>query len=207
MSDKLLTKTELLEQLTKNIATLTGQDVRNIINSTMVSGPGVWDDLRGEIAAIDASLTTAELGVTLPVFRNNQDDTISLRFQLPHSYDPGTNLKLHAHTAPLADTSGSAYYRVRYAIMNEGEAIPLTVNDFTESFVSVTYDAAGRYLATTRTLVEIPGTSLRESTIIFVDVSRAATDPLDTYDGSIGALFADIHYRVRKPGTLDEYPA
>lgn len=80
-----------------------------------------WDDLQGDVSqgTAGAALTFEAFSDTpfkLLCLRNNQDDELHMRFQMPHRWNRG-EVRPHIHLIPLADPAASqiAHFAGQYA--------------------------------------------------------------------------------------------
>lgn len=192
-----------------------------------------WDDVLGEILpGLSLSAPTAEpfrdTGFVAYFFRHDQDDDLHFRFQLPHRWKAGTDVKLHIHIAPMVDPSASPQYVIweaRYAWADYGRALP-AVSGWTTVEARTTVSTGDAFKATITPLFTAtpPGTA-KESSILCVRVRRlgssAPSTPgwTDTYTTSkaspptpvtaqanVMILSCDLHYQSEKIGTTAEIP-
>lgn len=140
-------------------------------------------------------------GVYAYVFDAGQEEELFFAVQMPHSYSPGTDLKPHCHWMPTTAGAGSVVWGLEYTIANVESVFPNT------TILRATIAAQGTaYRQQIAPFGIIPGTNLRESTMLICRIFREAANPADTYPADAALLEFDIHFRVVKDGTLIEFP-
>jgi hypothetical protein len=184
---------------------------------------GVWDDVQGPITqAGGAAALTYEAYRDTAFFtyfmRNNQDDTLFLTYQMPHSWDPTTSVKPHMHVIPMVDPASTEVVRItgKYAWAQVGVELPADTSwtAFTVDTNIGTTDAFKEKIIGLATVS--PPASPRESNVLVLWVRRpGSSDAADTYstgkaDGTAAAnlcvLSIDTHYQKQKLGSFDEIP-
>ena len=167
-----------------------------------------WEDLRFPVQSIDPA------GSTAPASRDNTDGTLLFSpsavniiagvAQIPHGWLRGTAIRPHIHWAPVTTGSGNVYWRFEYEIRNFGEA-------FTGYSTVNTLDAAEgtseKHQIHALYTSEISMTGIKESAIMKWRISRIGNDGTDDYAANARLLEFDIHYRVGKYGTPEEFPS
>jgi hypothetical protein len=183
---------------------------------------GGWDDLQGDVQEGNAvaSLTLQNaLDTDFPLlhFRHDQDDTLHMRFQTTHGWNPATPLRLHMHLL-FGGTPASprnVRFTVKYAFVRNDAAFPLNSAWTTDTVdVPVPVDYGGQTKVVSLIEVTPPDEAL-ESDLLLATVTRAGTDPADTYTDSnpsgtsqanLAVVALDVHYRRHKLGTASFAP-
>ncbi len=187
---------------------------------------GEWDDLQGPVAqAGGVSALTFEQYRDAPYFahfmRHDQDDALYYIYQLPHSWQRGTAVRLHMHFTPMstwvpAPATKTIYMEVAYCWVPDEAEVPAAVG-WTTTPVGVvvppTYQHIDRYAALLT--IAYPVSAPKESSLLRARIRRLGTDPSDTYnDNKVGGTVAanvavwdfDVHYQKNKAGTVPELP-
>ena len=186
---------------------------------------GRWDDLQGTIAEGDnTGALTWEVYRDTPFkmafFRNNQDDTLSYAWQLPHRWKQGTSVYPHLHCAPCGTLVGAdqnLYFTIKYHWAVTGAVIPAVVSWTTATPVTYAIKSTDQYKSIIIGMGAIaPPVGAKESSVLLYQLTRVGTSALDSYvagkpDGTAAAnlalLSSDLHYQANKPGTEAELPA
>ena len=175
---------------------------------------GRWEDLQAE-----PSQGTGGAALTYVVWRDTpfkvytmnhgQDDELHFRFQLPHRWRAGTDVKFHLHAAPTSDPASTlnAYFIGQYNWCKAGEAIPADASWTDLTPVSFPVAVGDVYKSKLASIVTItPPSGAKESDVLLIYIQRNGTSGSDTYLGNLAILSADLHYRVGKHGTVTETP-
>jgi len=184
---------------------------------------GRWDDLPGDISQGlgGAALTYEEFWDTKfkqYFFRNNQDDSLSMRFQMSHMWRRSSVVYPHLHVVLCADplVDQDMYFNGQYYWTPVGGKTPSVVSWGTFSFTYTVspgdiYDNI--YIPLFNTAPMVPDTW--ESSILKIFVQREATNVLDTYDtakpwgtaaANVGLDSFDVHHIKDKLGTPGQIP-
>lgn len=180
-----------------------------------------WDDL---YAHIDEGTGPAQLtyeayrdtGFYMRFFRYNQDDSIFMTYQMPHAWDPTTDIYPHMHYLPMASGSGVLEFNYAYAWINVNTVLP-GASGWTSGSISASLDPSMQYKQKVMGFGPItPSAGQHESSILVFKVERRGqSDLTDTYETSkdhgtasanVGVLFFDIHYQKIKAGTTTQFP-
>lgn len=182
-----------------------------------------WTDL---YATIDNGTGPAQLtyegyrdtGFFMRFFRYNQDDSIFMRYQMPHGWDPNTAVYPHMHLIPMGSGEGIVKMNFAYSwsIVNNGQ-LP-AASGWISGSASGSYTAADQYVQKIIGFGAIqPHTGSVESAVLVIKVERqGSSDAADTYhatkdhgtnSANVGVLFFDLHYQQIKAGTIDQYPS
>jgi hypothetical protein len=175
---------------------------------------GHWDDL-----VISPMQGTGGAALTYSNFRDtpykmlsfvkNQSDELHVAYQLPHSWDPGTECKFHIHATPLVSpAAGETVQFSGYYVWVGTESIIPELSGWTA--FSSTWEIADECEAFCLDVVPLfsstPPATLLESSILLVYIKRDVTNPHDSYGHPIGMVSMDLHIQRNKMGTLNEYP-
>jgi len=173
-----------------------------------------WDDQQGSESqgSGGAALTYATYRDTpfkLFSFRASQSDELHLRFQMPHGWDPTTEVHFHIHTIPLTDPAAAQSARIEgqyFWITHSGVEIPANAGwtTFALDFAIDPGDVNMQKVAPV--FHSQPPTDAQESSILLVYVKRSGLDVADTYTGNLAILSLDCHIQRVKIGTLAELP-
>lgn len=180
-----------------------------------------WNDLYAQIneATGNAALTYEEYRDTnlfLKFFRHNQDDKISMTYQMSHEWD-ATGVYPHMHWVPMASGSGNAIFEYSYSWWSVSGTLG-PVSSWTKGYVTASIDPSMQYKHfVTNFGGEItPPVGAKESSFLVFTVSRlGSTSNDDTYQASkdhgtnsanIGIIYFDLHYRRGKSGTKNPLP-
>lgn len=185
---------------------LSGSDGTNILGNP-------WEDVKVSLQKATAgpningfvfqAIGAGKAGYAWFMPDNANDPLLVFDVQLPHGYKRGSEIRFHLHWAAPAAANSVIVYRSRFSIWNANElatdATALTF-DTTVAFNIAAYTEQLTHLAT------IPGTNLRESSVITIEFYRKNTDAASAFTGDILALSADFHVQMEKRGTVTEIP-
>lgn len=181
-----------------------------------------WTDL---YAFIDNGTGPAQLtyegyrdtGFFMRFFRSNQNDSIFMRYQMPHGWDPSTTVYPHMHMIPMASGSGVIKFNYAYSwtLVNNG-TLPAAVG-WTSGSVSSSFTPDHQYQQRIMSFgaITAPSGSHESAVLVFKVVRPGASDATDTYDttkdhgtasANVGVLFFDLHYQMIKAGTVTPFP-
>lgn len=192
----------------------------------------VWDDVLGEVQpGLSVSAPVVE-GYRDTVFRtyhfqHNQDDDLSIRFQLPHRWKPDTECRLHVHWVPCVNPASTEYvvWEATFSWAHYGIDFPAAAS-WTTVEARATVGTSDAWKPTITALVATtPTTDSVESSFLCVRVRRlgttAPTTPgwTDTYTtgkavgvppgtaaANVAFLSCDLHFQAEKLGTATEIP-
>lgn len=173
-------------------------DIR-VSGSSAKSGAGLkapgFDKFRDDGAGSDGVFTYA--------FDKAAEEEVLFAVQIPHSYEPGTELRPHVHWSPGAsEHTGTCRWALEYTIASYGKAFPVTK--------TIIMDDAGGGVAYAHQIADgadIPGTDIKESAMLICRLYRDATNAADTFDADAFLLEFDLHFKQNKLGTYPEYPS
>lgn len=185
-----------------------------------------WADLQGGVTQGQAvSVLTVEAYRDTPFvmsfFRSGQNDSLSFVYQMSHEWKPGTIVRPHVHTIPMANPAVQQNVRVigQYAWTFESIlALPANVGWTTfqvdvpinpgDAFVEKVIDVTGGVGIT-------PPASVLESGFLLVYFQRNGANVADTYNtgkaggtalANLALLSFDCHFQSQKVGTQIEFP-
>jgi hypothetical protein len=183
----------------------------------------LWDDVQGPVTqAGGISALTFEAyrdtGFFTYFMRHNQDDTIYLTYQMPHSWDPSTSVRPHMHVIPMADPASTEVVRVtgKYAWAQVGVELPADASwtSFTVDTNIATGDVHKKKIISLAVIA--PPSNPKESNVLCLWVKRPGlSDAADTYSTGKGSgtaaanlciLSVDTHFQKQKLGSLTEIP-
>lgn len=181
----------------------------------------LWDDLQGTLHGASgtggAALTYEQYrdtGFNLYFFRHNQDDELSIIYQMPHSWNPTTDVWPHVHLIPMGAGSGDAYFSVLYAWVPVNNILG-PISTWTSTNATISFVAGDQYKHRVVGLGNIaPPANAGPSTMFLIKITRLGTNLLDTYtadkpDGTaaanVGIIFADLHHQKISAGTTGQY--
>ena len=189
--------------------------IGRVAPSAMVLVPSVWDDLR-----VPASSTSVGVA-NVPAFQKNFDNgagsvglfqmsfsasarnDVFFEMQLPHSYEEGSDINLHAHYILLNNNVGNIVWELEVLYGNIGSdfASPTTL---VTPITVTTPGVAGRHMVTDLTTIiggaGLPGHSTI-SAFILGRLSRLGNAGGDTYTGECALLGIDAHLRLNTLGS------
>ena len=179
-----------------------------------------WNDIQGGIqqGAGAAALTTEayrDTPLLMSFFRSGQIDKLSFIYQLPHNWDPGTIIRPHLHTIPMANpvSTQNVFIEGQWAFLSDAIALPAN-SGWTTFSVLVPIAPGDAFLEKiidfTAGVGITPPATVKESDILCVYVQRTGNSGQDTYNtaktggtalANLGLVSADVHYQVQKGGT------
>jgi hypothetical protein len=180
----------------------------------------VWTDLQGNISqgTGNAALTYEayrDTNFKLYFLRYSQADELNFVFQMPHEWDPTTDIRPHLHFIPMADPAAPQIFALAllYSWSHVGAALPANVNWVAKS-VTKTINPGDVYKELVIPFGSIvPPTGAKESDLLLIQMKRDTTP--DTYEtgktggtaaANVAVLSCDVHYRKVKLGTAAEFP-
>jgi hypothetical protein len=185
-----------------------------------------WDDLQANIAQGQgaAALTQEAFGITghqMYFMSNAQNDELHYDFQMPHSWDPTTDVHVHMHVLPCADPTSDQVVHITgaYHWTKVGELVP--TGTWTQYTGTLTVRSGSQDFLKQRVIslaTVAPPTSASESNILMFSIKRTGGTSPDTYTtakpasvgstnaANLGVLGVDVHFRKNKIGTDLEFP-
>lgn len=182
-----------------------------------------WDDVQGTVQQGNATAAlTAETYSDTPFIayfmRHDQDDTLHYSFQMPHSWDPTSEVRFHIHVVPMVNPASTqqTYFSGAYCWTTAGGAFP-TNTSWTYFTASL---SVGTTAALTQSIVSMfhttPPSGAQESSFLNIMFMRKGSDNTnDTYTTSksggtaqanLCILGADVHFKKNKAGTPNPLP-
>jgi len=178
-----------------------------------------WNDLQG---VLDVSTGVGALtfepyltnGLSYYFFANNQNDTITPKFQMPHNWAL-TGVRPHMHVVPCADPATPEVVALGY----QAQWLSLTGSmsaNWTTGSINVTVnpgDVNKHVKVSLLTFPPLPQPSA--SDFLLMRIVRSGSSALDTYTtakpgagtGTANLLLMgiDVHYQQNSAGTVPEY--
>ncbi len=170
-----------------------------------------WNDLQGSVVegAAGASLTFAAFRDTpfkFASFRDAQNDELHMVYQMPHSWDPGTQVRPHIHVIPLAAATGTVVLEGQYLWV-------ATFAEATANTTWTTFRVEHDILAAEVNKLDIISlfqstapAAVSESGLLLVYLKRSGSDGADDYAGNLAVASIDCHVQQVKIGTIPEFP-
>ena len=175
-----------------------------------------WGDALGNIEQTRKQGFTSEAyrdtGVTMEFVDHDQVSVMDGQLQIDHDWDLDTLIRMHMHTIPMTGVDGNVYWSFKYWFSPLSTVIP-AVASWTTDNVTTTYVAADQYKHKITQIFEFTPSSASASSILLFQISRLATNILDTYDtnkdhgtavSNLGIMYIDAHYMKSSPGTATE---
>lgn len=173
-----------------------------------------YEDQQGDVRTAlvgSTQWTIAQIrdtGLLIPWLSPTQDDFFQIIAQFSHRRKPLVNMSsVHIHTIPGGADTGDAHFSYSYYWGNAENAIP-EIASWTTDTVTVAVAGADQYkhkLYDLITNITYPAGELYTDTssIFLMKLSRLGTDDLDTYTGSLGILYLDLHFAADRIGSDD----
>lgn len=182
----------------------------------------LYDDLQGAIG--DGNLAKGSAALTLEGFRDtefpmyfmrhDQDDVITITYQMPHTWDTTTSVWPHIHYVPMAAASGNVYFSFSYVWVPRGELAPALASWTTgDKTIAIAAGDQFKHLAAGFATIAPPA-SAGASTMLLMKFTRLGDNILDTYDtdktggtaaANFGILYLDLHYQKVRAGTTSQF--
>lgn len=183
--------------------------------------PDSWDDVIGPIdfAASVAALTIEtyrDTPVLVSSFRHDQDDALTLRYQMPHGWDLGI-VDPHLHFIPAAAASGNMILDGYIAWSHAGTLALPALSGWTPFTVTKAIASGDQWIEQVVSLGScVPPTAAQSpSAQLWVYLRRPGnSNPLDTYStnkvggttaANVVLAAADCHVRRNRAGTDSEW--
>lgn len=154
-------------------------------------------------------------GYYMRFFRHNQNDIIFMKYQMPHTWDPTTDVRPHMHCIPMASGSGVVKIDFVYTWTLVNDDVP-DGNEWISGSITSSFDPSDQYKHKVMSMgLTDPPSNAHESAVFLLKVERPSSDPEDTYStgkdhglasANFAVLFFDLHYQSIKGGTTTEYP-
>lgn len=182
----------------------------------------LYDDLLGSVG--DGNLAKGTSALTLegyrdsdfPIYfmRHDQDDTLTIIYQMPHMWDYTTAVWPHIHYIPMAAASGNVYFSFSYVWAPRGEVVPALSSWVSgNKTISITAGDQFKHLAAGFATINPPAAA-GASTMLLMKITRLGDDVLDTYNtnktggtaaANFGVLYLDLHYQKIRAGTTSQF--
>lgn len=207
--------THILTRQAKGAALTYGELDGNFIEVERRTGDG-WDDL---VAPMDIQVgspyapTRSEWmdGMFFPEFTHTTDLAVIGTFHVNHRYKPGTMMYPHFHFSPNDDAeSGVVVLGFRYKLARRHDStgqIKFTTPVELRLEFNISANSSGtHFVAEVPEGFGIPSIHIEPDAMILMETFRRATDPSDTFNGSIWGLTHDIHYECDRASTPNRAP-
>lgn len=172
-------------------------------------------DTKGSVGLISEAYR--DTGFFVKFFRSNQNDSVFMSFQMPHSWNPSTSVYPHIHVIPMSSGSGVVKMNYAYSWCLVNEALPAGRNWISGS-VTASYTPSDQYVHRVISFGSIspPANAVESAMLVFKIERPGMSDNEDTYQMSKGGgttaaanlavLFFDLHYQRIKAGSTSQYP-
>jgi hypothetical protein len=166
-----------------------------------------WDDLRAPATVIPLQGQSGDPDRDTDgslLFDAAAIEQIAILFQMPHPWT-GTGIRLHVHWCKSSNAVGDVIWEARHRVWGTGQVAPAWSDWTTPAGRSDPVASDQRQLIDY--WAEIDMTGLGASSMVSVQIRRAATNASNTYAADARLWEADIHYQSAGFGTLTEYGA
>ena len=171
-----------------------------------------WNDLLGEF--IDRTsgtdrptLATPFNGHHMLVWSSTALNQTTVNWHLRHDYKPGSAVYPHIHFRPTGNVSGNVHWRfILSATKGHGQTAGIPTATTIDLIFPIPANSLGTHF-----VAEIPApgwytTELKWDTVIHCTVQRRADLATDTYNATVAAWQADLHYQVGRIATPARLP-
>ena len=171
-----------------------------------------WNDLLGEF--IDRTsgtdrptLATPFNGHHMLVWSSTALNQTTVNWHLRHDYKPGSAVYPHIHFRPTGNVSGNVHWRfILSATKGHGQTTGIPTATTIDLIFPIPANSLGTHF-----VAEIPApgwytTALEWDTVIHCTVQRRADLATDTYNATVAAWQADLHYKVGRIATPARFP-
>ena len=171
-----------------------------------------WNDMLGEF--IDRTsgtdrptLATPFNGHHMLVWSSTALNQTTVNWHLKHDYKPGSAVYPHIHFRPTGNVSGNVHWRfILSATKGHGQRAGIPTATTIDLIFPIPANSLGTHL-----VAEIPApgwytTELEWDTVIHCTVPRRADLATDTYNATVAAWQADLHYQVGRIATPARLP-
>ena len=171
-----------------------------------------WNDLLGEFidrtSGTDRpSQATLFGGHTMLVWSRTALNQTTVNWHLRHDYKPGSAVYPHIHFRPTGNVSGNVHWRfILSATKGHGQRAGIPTATTIDLIFPIPANSLGTHF-----VAEIPApgwytTELEWDTVIHCTVQRRADLATDTYEATVAAWQADLHYQVGRIATPARLP-
>lgn len=171
-----------------------------------INGPS-WDDLRAPASAIPLRGQSGDPGTDTDgtlLFDNTSVEQIAVIYQMPHSWDHGSDCRFHIHWAKTTDAAGDVEWEMRYRLFNNNATVPDWSAWAAATSRSKTIAADQSVLIDAWEMLDMTG--LIGSSMVSIQLRRNPAASDDTYAADARLWEADIHYQAYGIGSELEYP-
>lgn len=175
---------------------------------------GRWEDLpmepsQGSGGAALSYVNWRDTPYKIYTMNHGANDELHFRFQIPHRWRKGTDVKFHIHESPTTDPASTlnAYFIGQCAWLKDDTAIPANAGWTTITPVAIPIAVGDVYVMRRKAIVTItPPSGAKGSDIVAVYLQRNGANVLDTYLGNLAIWSSDLHIRVSSAGSVAEAP-
>lgn len=178
-----------------------------------------WDDLQGTFDAASgvASLTIEVYkdAFSLPFFRHDQNDTVYMRYQMPHGWNK-TAVRPHIHLMPCAQVGLNVTQSIDIGYqLGWLPARGFWPSTWTTGSITVPVSGSMYESHVKASFGEIAVSNPLASDVLLVRIVRSGSGAVDTFTTSkpgaglaaanVAILYADVHYRSDRAGSIAEF--
>ena len=170
-----------------------------------------WNDLLGEFidrtSGDRPTLATPFNGHHMLVWSSTALNQTTVNWHLRHDYKPGSAVYPHIHFRPTGNVSGNVHWRfILSATKGHGQRAGIPTATTIDLIFPIPANSLGTHF-----VAEIPApgwytTELEWDTVIHCTVQRRADLATDTYNATVAAWQADLHYQVGRIATPARLP-
>ena len=171
-----------------------------------------WNDLLGEFIVRTSgtdrpTLATPFNGHHMLVWSSTALNQTTVNWHLRHDYKPGSAVYPHIHFRPTGNVSGDVHWRfILSATKGHGQRAGIPTATTIDLIFHIPANSLGTHF-----VAEIPApgwytTELEWDTVIHCTVQRRADLATDTYNATVAAWQADLHYQVGRIATPARLP-
>ena len=171
-----------------------------------------WNDVLGEFIVRTAgtdrpTLATPFNGHHMLVWSSTALNQTTVNWHLRHDYKPGSAVYPHIHFRPTGNVSGNVHWRfILSATKGYGQRAGIPTATTIDLIFPIPANSLGTHF-----VAEIPApgwytTELEWDTVIHCTVQRRADLATDTYNATVAAWQADLHYQVGRIATPARLP-
>lgn len=171
-----------------------------------------WNDLLGEFIYSTSgkdrpTLATPFNGHHMLVWSSTALNQATVNWHLKHDYKPGSAVYPHIHFRPTGKVSGNVHWRfILSATKGHGKTAGIPTATTIDLIFPIPANSLGTHF-----VAEIPApgwytTELEWDTVIHCTVQRRADLATDTYEATVAAWQADLHYQVGRIATPARLP-
>lgn len=171
-----------------------------------------WNDMLGEFIVRTSgtdrpTLSTPFNGHHMLVWSSTALNQTTVNWHLRHDYKPGSAVYPHIHFRPTGNVSGNVHWRfILSATKGHGQTAGIPTATTIDLIFPIPANSLGTHF-----VAEIPApgwytSALEWDTVIHCTVQRRADLATDTYNATVAAWQADLHYQVGRIATPARLP-